>query len=378
MKWKTIILVLFIVFFGFFVMNYLAGMKEAPKKKAAGSMKRLVRVMEIETRTLEPELVVHGMVRSTESIDVITEVSGTTAECDIRILPGSKFSKGDCLLVIDERQAYFRMQTLKSDYLNALATLLPEIKFEFPEVYPEWLSYFERCHSEKVLPDMPETDQTKIKLLLSRFGVSKLFYQIKNQEVDLEKHVITVPFDGVILESYLSPGAAVRAGTKVARIIDMSRIECELDIPSDQLEFINREGKIRVSSNTLDQPFEATFLRVGGEINPKTRTLAVFVKPVSRIDGNLLEGAFLSATLQFRPIANAVEIPIRLLRSSDSVYVVEDGILVERSVHVAQKTASQAIIDSGLKDGDLLVVDLLQGVAPGSSVNTQIQKSEAR
>ena len=53
--------------------------------------------------------------------------------------------------------------------------------------------------------------------------------------------------------------------------------------------------------------------------------------------------------------------------SEDGIAVVgmEDGRLVYRQVHIARREPEYVIVDGGLKNGDLLVVEMLQGVSPG-------------
>ena len=47
------------------------------------------------------------------------------------------------------------------------------------------------------------------------------------------------------------------------------------------------------------------------------------------------------------------------------VYLIENGKLIRREVSIARHEKNSVIIDEGLSNGDTLVVELLQGVAPG-------------
>lgn len=52
----------------------------------------------------------------------------------------------------------------------------------------------------------------------------------------------------------------------------------------------------------------------------------------------------------------------------DKVYVIENGVAVARTVHVAKSDAEQSVITSGLRDGDVII---LSNVSDGAKVKPQ-------
>jgi multidrug efflux pump subunit AcrA (membrane-fusion protein) len=367
-KWKTVLFIVFLVVSGWATMTYLSGKKTPPKQQNKGPDRRIVRVQSVQRQTLRPPIAAHGSIRPTQAYDLVSEVTGLTLAGDIPFLVGQQFQQGQTLLSIDDRQAKLTLETLKSDFLNALASVLPEIKYEVPQDSQEWLAYFQRCQKQSPMPELPETEHEKIALLLSRFGVNKLFFQIKNQEVILEKHRILAPFDGVLTATHLNPGAAVRPGSVMAHITSLNDMECALEVQVSDLPRMDREAPILVHWAGGAPPFPAQFLRQNSRVDESTRTVSIFAKPLLEDPQVLMEGAFITAEIPSLPIDQAVEVPLRLLRSENTLLVIEGDLLQERTVGIVQKTTTTAVIDRGLSDGDLLVMDVLQGIAPNTPV----------
>jgi hypothetical protein len=97
--------------------------------------------------------------------------------------PGQSFKRGDLLIKVDDRQMKLDLNSAKSDFLNALATVLPEIKVDFPDRYEIWQNYFNSCGFDKELASLPEVEDQKIKLYLTRFNVYKLYFTAQNLDV---------------------------------------------------------------------------------------------------------------------------------------------------------------------------------------------------
>jgi multidrug efflux pump subunit AcrA (membrane-fusion protein) len=64
-------------------------------------------------------------------------------------------------------------------------------------------------------------------------------------------------------------------------------------------------------------------------------------------------------------ISKAFVVPREALYEQQFVFVVEDDRLSYRTVQIARRQPDYVIVNDGLHDGDLLVVEMLQGVTPG-------------
>ena len=132
----------------------------------------------------------------------------------------------------------------------------------------------------------------------------------------------------------------------------------------NNLELILADGTIYEYKGSVD------FL--GREVDPSTGSIliqALFDNP----KGLLRPGMYAKVRVQFEMAEGALLIPQRCvteLQGQYSVYVVEDGNTVKsRQIETRQTFGDMVLIRSGLELGDQVVIDGLQKVASGMTVN---------
>ena len=219
-----------IVLIGFLIMVTLLSLKKDLPKKEPELSTKVVDTELVEKSEISAVTITYGRVASTQPIELYSEAAGILMEGDVPFQPAQSFSKGDLILRIDDRQTKLSLNSAKSDLLTALASVLPEIKLDFPDEYQIWQDYFNGCDFDKKLMPLPKTDNPKIKMYLSRFNVYKLYFTASDLEIQLDKHYIYAPFDGSITEASLRLGATARVGSLLGRIINLE--ELEVDAPS--------------------------------------------------------------------------------------------------------------------------------------------------
>ena len=129
---------------GFIMMRVLLGSREAPPKRTLTQQPRVVGAKVAELKDIPSNIIAYGRLASAQPVTLTSEVSGTIMSGSVRFQPAQSFRKGDLLLKIDDRQVVLDLNSAKSDFLNALASVLPELKVDFPEEYQRWQDYFNR------------------------------------------------------------------------------------------------------------------------------------------------------------------------------------------------------------------------------------------
>ncbi len=374
---KKVVILILILVFGVLGMYGLTSMKSGSQKRGRTPKAKIVESIIITTGTVPTSIHALGRVSSTEPIDLYSEVAGTLMKGDVPFRPAQSFVRGDTLLKIDDRQAILNLNSTKSDLLNALATFLPEIKIDFSDDFKLWQDYFSRCRFNTNLPDLPETDNNKIKLYLSRFNIYKLYFSIRNQEIDLEKHYFIAPFDGSIVETQLRVGSTARRGTLLGKIISLEQLEAEVPVPAEEIEWIDPNQRVNLSSRDLSTTYTGHVARIGAQIDTRTQTVPLYVALDVTEKMKLLNGLYLQADIPGHDIIEATVIPRRALYNDRYVYIVTGGELQQREVSVVRRQASSLIVKNGLNDGDTLVIEPLQGVSSGMSATPRFDLNQS-
>ena len=243
--------------------------------------------------------------------------------------------------------------------------MLPEIKLDFPEKFPVWQDYFNNCRFDKNIPELPAAANQKIKLYLSRFNVYKIFFTIRDLEILHEKHFFYAPFKGSIVSADLRVGSNARIGTRLGEIINLEDLEAEMPVPADDIRWIDRNKPVNLTSSEIEGTWTGTIRRIGKTIDTRTQTVQIYIEVDQSGDENLYDGVFLKAHIHGLNIPNAFVVPREALYEEQFVYLLEDEKLSYRSVQIARRQPDYVIVNGGLNDGDLLVVEMLQGVTSG-------------
>ena len=365
MKWKIIIWPVVILLAGFGLMRFFLSFRDEPTRRTPQVRPRIVNIEVVQLQDVPSNIIAFGRLKTAQPVTVYSEVSGILQPGEVDFQPAQSFRKGDLLLKIDDRQARLDLNSAKSDLLNALATVLPEIKVDFPEEYELWQTYFDKIGFDHKLEPLPQAANQKIKLYLSRFNVYKLYFQVRNLEILLNKHYFYAPFSGSIVSADLRVGSTARPGTKLGEIINLDNLEVEVPIAAEDVQWINEDTPIIFTSSEMAGEWRGKIKRIGKSIDEQTQTVPVFMTVSKNGSEHLYDGIFLRAEIPGTIIPESFMIPRRALYNEKFIYLIKEGKLDYREINIARMQTDAVIINGGIANGDTLVTDVLQGVASG-------------
>jgi multidrug efflux pump subunit AcrA (membrane-fusion protein) len=365
MKIKTAYLPVIIIAAAFIIMLALFSLRSDPPKTVAVPQEKIVEIEVAQLRNIPAEINGLGRLTSAQPLVLFSEVSGTVMQGNIPFQPAQYFKKGKLILKIDDRQIQLDIKSAKSDFLNALSSVLPEIKVDFPKEYDVWQSYFDKCDVYHPLPDLPETQNQKIKLFLSRFNVYKLYFSVRNLEIRLEKHYFYAPFTGSIITADLRVGSIARNGSRLGEIINLENLEVEIPVPAEDIKWIDRNKAVTLTSLDLGKEWQGKIMRVGSAIDTRSQSVSLYVRLNHSTTTEIFEGIFLQTSIPGKVVKNAISIPRKALYNEKHLYCIKNGRLDYRQIEIAKYETDSVIVIGGIMEGDTVVTEVLQGVASG-------------
>lgn len=370
----SFIIPVLIVVIGFCALIFFSSFKEDPPKKPHEVKIKIAAAEKVKLKDIQSRVVAYGRLKSSQPVVMTSEVNGILEQGSLNFRPGQSFKKGDLLIKVDDRQMRFDIKSRKSDLLNALASVLPEIRVDFPEHYKKWEDYFNKVSFDKNIPDLPEASNQKIKLYLSRFNVYKIYFNIKSLEIKLDKHSFYASFDGAVISTDLRIGSSVRPGTRLGEIINLESLEMEVPVPAEDISWIDRNEPVVLTSSEIAGQWTGRIERIGKTIDTKTQTVYVYIAVQER-DEKLINGVFMKAEMPGRIIENAVIVLRKAVYEDTYVYVIADGVFDYRRVDVARRELDYVIVKDGLKEGEMMVTEMLQGVASGMAAQVKLSSN---
>jgi membrane fusion protein (multidrug efflux system) len=187
---------------------------------------------------------------------------------------------------------------------------------------------------------------------------------------------ILAPFDGVVTERFVDPGALVTAGTQsrptsIVKIVNASRLRAMVDVPERDVATLSvgRSARLRVDAYP-DRTFVAQVSRFSRALDPKTRTMRTEIL-VDNTDGVLTPGMFGRISLDLDRRVNVLTLtPAGLHYQKDQPYVfVADHDRARRhDVQIGADDGTRVEIVSGLAGDEPIIVKASEPLADGTPV----------
>jgi multidrug efflux pump subunit AcrA (membrane-fusion protein) len=327
-----------------------AGMKEAPKRKIITEQKLKIPVIKVENKDIHLRVPVVGKLIAKDKIEIYSEVSGVMMHTNKDLLEGIHYKKGELMVSINSQESEQSLKSRKSDLMNIISKTLPDLKFDYPESYKQWLAYLNDFDVEKTLQDLPTPIDSREKFYISAKGIYKSFYEIESQETRLAKYKMYAPFDGVITSCSIKPGTLVRAGQKLGSYVKDAEYELAISLSIKETSLINVGDKVNLKTEAFNNDFTGNISRINSSIDSKTQTVMAYVAVSSKL---LKEGMFMHAEIHTQTSIRGFSINRKLVQEGNIVFVVENNIIKEKKLNIVQEK-SDIIIVEGLTEGTLL------------------------
>ena len=368
-KYVSAILGVALIALGGYGAYYLISNKKKPESIVQKVVKT-VYVDTVENGDVPVMINANGTLVAKRRIELFSEVQGVFLNSAKLFKEGQAYRKGEVLLRIDDEEFYASVQSQKSTLINLITGIMPDLRLDYPEAFPVWEAYLEDFDMNGVTPELPEPSSVQVKNFLIGRGVYAAYFNLKNLEKRLSKHLIRAPFDGILTESLVNEGTLIRNGQKLGEFIDPSVYEVEVSVNKSFAPYL-KEGE-EVLLNNLDntESWKGTVSRVNGKIDQATQTITAYVEVRSE---ELKEGMYLEAHIHARDAKNAYQIERSLLVDQSRVYGVKDTILQLLPVKPVFFSDKHVIVE-GLKDGAMVLSRSVPGAYPGMVVKVSADR----
>lgn len=346
----------------FFFSNFLASKKELPPQRPKPPVVNYVKVQEVVYKETPVEIEVFGRVGSSQQINVVAEVGGRLDQGSVNLKAGENFRKGQVLARINNNEQMLTLQSRKANFLNLFASVIPDIKIDFPDTYDLWLAYYNKIDLNKDLPSIPTEIPSKARTFLASKGILSEYYSIKSLEENLKKYTIVAPYTGSIVSVNLEIGSVVNPGANIAAIIRTDKLELKVPVQQKDINYVTIGAEVEIVQEDATKSWKGKVVRKADFIDPNTQSISVYIG-IDDDATDVYDGLYLKAVIPGKVIDQGMEIERSVIRNKNEVFVVADSVLKTRKVNIVKVTSNIAIIN-GLDEGDKMVVD-----APSNASN---------
>ncbi len=310
-----------------------------------------------------------GFVEAIESVSLRAQVGGTLAK--VHFSEGALVNKGDLLFTIDPRQYQATLDLRKAQLVQAQADL---------DQVQKYLKRLNAADGRSI--SQSDLDAAESAVLGGKALVQQAQASLVLAEIDLDYTRITAPVSGYIGRALVTEGNYVEPGKDaLAQIVQVDPVRVVFSMSDRQyLAFLDRQKGTDGLDVKLITPDGAEFATLGtadfldNQIDRATATVAMRFR-FDNPDRRLLPGGYVTVQLSDTQRRQAVIVPHSAVMNSaggSSVYVVDQQSKAQlRPVVTGVQTHTGIVIESGLNEGEKIIVQGLQKVKPEGEVKVQ-------
>ncbi len=337
---------------------------------------RAVRVVEVRSRTVQLEVRSQGTVLPRTESELIPEVSGSVVWTSPALVSGGYFEANEPLLRIDQRDYRANVDRAKaarararSEHDHAQNNLERRVDLKERNVV-----------SDAALDDARRSSE------VAAANLRDSVVALDQARRDLERTEIRAPFSGRVRDEKVDVGQFLARGQAFATIYATDYVEVRLPIADAQLAYLDLPlwGRRQVREDQLpevelsarfagrDHVWTGRVVRTEGEIDARSRLVHVVARVATEVSGDAMPlpvGLFVQGRIAGRSETEVAVIPRQALRNQSQVLVVDDQDRLRfRAVEVLRVEGENALIASGLADGERVCVSAIHAPADGMAV----------
>lgn len=316
----------------------------APPEKAAS-----VRSLRVEARTAVDMARLPADVQPNRRAVLAAEVPGVVERIEVE--DGQRVRSGELLVAIDTRSLRQALAEAEAVHRQAVAD------FERAEQLAERRSI------------------TRQQLVDATTGRDVAAARLENARLQLSKSEVRAPWAGTVAVRRVEAGDYAVPGQPLIELVDTARLKIRAFAPASDVPFLKVGAPARVVLEGIEgEQAEGTVTRLGAELDPGARTLALEVE-VANPGGRWRPGMLARIDLPRRVLEGAVLVPLAAVVDFESekvLYLVEEGRARRQVVELGPVIGVEVVVNRGLTPGAAVVVEGQQQVSDGQPVREAV------
>jgi RND family efflux transporter MFP subunit len=410
-SWKKRLLWLPPILIGILVIFIAPSLKQKPPQTTKVASPKVVRVMAISPRNIQPTASGYGYIQPAKDWQVQSELSGSVTWTSENLSPGAIIKKGEAVLKIDtapflltkaQLDAQLEVAMLKDQTIQSSLKIAQQ-DFELQRAE---LARFERLNStgniskidrdasqRQLLNSQQQLQTLKNSLLINQAEKKVIISQLDVVALDLEKTTLRAPFDSRITEVNVGIAEYINRGELLLKADGLDAAEVSAQFPIGKMRPLRKSAQNNALSNNLHADLQATVElqaadriiswpatvdRTGALLDVQTQSQSIVVNiatPYQQATPGerppLVRNTFVKVTLKAPVLTKQLLLPMTALHNNKVYTLDEDNKLVIKMVEVDFMQQQIVVIKSGLAFGDKVILSPLSPAIEGMKLKPQ-------
>ena len=326
-----------------------------------------VTTAEVAVRELHDSADFTGRLEAVESVAIRPRVGGYVES--VHFSAGGRVERGALLYQIDRRPFKAEVDRLKAERERAVAQL---------ELAQSYRDRAERL-LERNATSQEEFEQLAADATVAAAQLASITAALEAADLDLSFTRVTAPIAGRVSRAIVTAGNLVDAATVLTTLVSDDAVYAYFDV--DEQTYLAQVQQAQAAEHSVvhiglineeGYPHTARLDFVDNQVDPSHGTIRARAVLDNR-DGRFTPGLFARMRLQSPSRYRAALVDDRAVGTDLGrrfVFVVDDrGVVQYRPIETGRLVGGLRVVTSGLAAGDVVVVNGLQRVRPGATVD---------
>lgn len=348
---------------------YACGNMQAKKSDTnTETVKPTYKVISIKQDTLSYKIELPGTLKPYEQVVLYSKIDGFVSH--LKVDRGDYVKKGQLLMEIDAPEIQQKLLAAQAKNQEVLE------KYQFS------LENYQRMKDAASVVgavSTTELQRSKTKFMVDSAALESAKAEVKaaNQLVKYTK--ITAPFDGVITDRLVSPGALVGGGQKpLLKLNQEDKLRLIVAIPSEYANDLNDHSKATFSVNSFPgKRFSATLSRSSQALSSDVQSMKIEFD-YDNGERKLKGGSYAKVQLQFKRNYPTLLVPsssIITTQNEKMIAKVVDGKIKLFSITTGMVINNRIEVFGDLETGDQILIKPSSTIKDGTAINAVLSEN---
>ncbi|MBI1889918.1 MAG: efflux RND transporter periplasmic adaptor subunit [Burkholderiales bacterium] len=309
-------------------------------------------VTEVKPRDLRQILLLSGSLRAVNQVSVKAKLAGEVREVLVR--EGEAIKAGQLLVKIDPTEYQARLDQAKGSLMAARGQLDMATKAR---------------DNNQALVAKGFISQNAFDNASSQYDIARANAESAKGALDvaqkaLNDAVIRAPISGLVSMRNVQPGEKVSADNRLLDVIDLSKMELEAAVPTNDITSVALGQEVQLKVEGLPTLMTGKVARINPATQAGSRSVMTYIQ-VDNPQGLLRAGMFAEAQLTLSKKSGVLTAPQSAIQNAGnaaSLYAIENGKIVQKTVTLGIRGKD----DNERGDGG--AVEILSGVDNGARI----------
>ena len=371
-----------VVAFGFFISFMISLTEPKPNKGIEIPKPTAVFFGNPIKKDITLKVITNGEVRSVTEINVIPQVNGRIIQVADEFIDGGNIKKGQPLIWIDDRD--YKLATISAESRVAQAKKILEREIAESELAKKDWEELGKGKASPLTLRIPQLEEARALLNAAEADLEKA-------KLNLERTIISLPFDGLIKKKNAGIGQYVNAGSILGSAFSTEKVLIPLPLTDTELSYLGLplgyESKgyfdgpkvvFRSYISRKNIEWSGRITRTSGSIDSQTRLVYAYAEVMNPYDEDppLAIGTYVDAEIEGNFISNGFILPIAAIKNDNEIYVIDQNSKLKiKKIEIVGTEEDKVIVKGDISELDMVVISTINTGYEGMELTPMILES---